>query len=76
MKKNKLKKLLKRKKQRKDYETKVKANKRLSKKATEYFKDGKRYRTITRRPSLCAGDGILPKSRKYTPPKVKKEDNK
>lgn len=50
------KKLFKRKAQRKDYEKKVRINKTAPK--------------SIKRAGLFAGDGILPKSRKYTPKKI------
>jgi len=56
-----------------DYNKKMKANKRLSGKFKIYPVkiNGKEIsvRMKKRRPSLTAGDGVLPKSRKYPEPK-------
>ena len=54
-----------------DYKRKMKVNKRLSKKLKVYIVKGKRVLMRKRQPSLTAGDGILPKSRKYSKSKTK-----
>jgi hypothetical protein len=49
-----------------DYKKKMKANKRLSGKFKVYVIKGKKVFMRKRQPSLTSGDGILPKSRKYS----------